>query len=175
MLHRDVFGLYDVNKSGKLGLAEFVLLLRDNDVSMDYGRACRILELFSLSSTVGVDFAMFLDLLAGSARRARAAAAAQLAQPAAQPAVCEAATAVPRSVFNSYSASGSRVLDGMESLSLFTDLDAAMKAVYDLGLPDAPSQIGRRSCGSAGLLCFDKFVEVICELLPDKAQELDEL
>lgn len=103
LLSHTVFSMYDVNKSGRLGIAEFVRLLRDNGVAADYPVACRIMAGFSIE---GIDFDSFLGLLASSLR---------------EPELCEEMMTIPRCIFNSYDLSRSGILEAPQYLELLAD------------------------------------------------------
>lgn len=151
LLSREVFSRYDVDKNGKLGIAEFVFLLRDNGVAMDYSRACRMIDY-----SKGLDFETFLGLLASSLQETKMPR--------------EDAMAVPRSVFNSYDVNKSGMLERTEYLNLLVDHGHALDTLHD---PEALEvQLGDCRQGSAfAPFGLERFLALMCRLSHEKLSE----
>lgn len=141
LLSPDVFSRYDVDKNGRLGIAEFVFLLRDNGVEMDYCTAVRMMDY-----SKGLDFGTFLELLVSSLHETKT-----------QP---EIAMAVPRSIFNSYDVNRSGMLEKTEYLNLLADHGRMLHTVRE---PDAlDAQLGDRQQSSPfTALAWDGFLELM--------------
>lgn len=107
LLSRAFFSRYDVNLDGKLGVAEFVRLLRSNRVPVDYARACQIMALGSGHTVREIHFDQFASIFQKEVFRGQEPGLDSLL--------------VARSIFNSYDANKNKLLQGPELVKLFND------------------------------------------------------